>query len=142
MNFRTQVNCTFKKHSFFLIFQVCCDFESSLVVNRTKSLSQDQVIRCSDLVVKKLKLCRHKGVIEAAGIALSKIVDSLTLRGICEEWLDSVLEDVIYLIQYKGGATVSRKSAGLSLLIQNIVANDRRPQKVIQFTSFFALALG
>ena len=88
------------------------------------------VIKCCDLIVKKLKLCRHKGVIEAAGIALSDVVQVLTVRNICDQWLDITLMNVINLIETKSSASISRKSAGLSLLIQNIVGNDKRKNKV------------
>lgn len=99
-------------------------------MNQTNQLNETTLIRCCNLIVKKLKLCRHKGVIEAAGIAMSNIVQTLTNNNLCEQWLDSVLSDIIYLIEHKRASTVSRKSAGLSLLIQNIIGNDKRPKKV------------
>lgn len=79
-----------------------------------------------------MKLCRHKGVIEAAGISLSNIVKILTENNSCEKWLESIISEVIHLIEHKTGATVSRKSAGLSILVQNIVGNDRRTNKVFR----------
>lgn len=87
----------------------------------------------------KLRLCRHKGVIEAAALSLSNIVRILTVHNICENWLESVLTDIIFLIECKSGAAVSRKSAGLSLLVQNIVANDTRPKKVCNIFKLFIL---
>lgn len=111
------------------MLQACCECESKLV-NRLATSNRSLAIRCCDLIVKKLRLCRHKGVIEAAGIALSNVVHVLTVRNICDEWLDATLMNVIHLIETKSSASVSRKSAGLSLLVQNIVGNDRRTNKV------------
>lgn len=115
----------------FFFVQVCSEIESYLISSQFPKLSDTHLIRCSDLVLQKLKLCRHKGVIEAAGISLSNIVKLLTEKNSCEKWLESIISELINLIEHKTGATVSRKSAGLSLLVQNIVGNDRRPNKVI-----------
>lgn len=99
-------------------------------MNRTSLLNEKQIIRCCDLIVNKLKFCRHKGVIDAAGIALSNVVKTLTTQSLCKGWLESVVVEILQLIEFKSGATISRKSAGLSLLIQNVVASDKRPNKV------------
>lgn len=98
-------------------------------------MEEKQILRLCDLIICKLKLCRHKGVIEAAGVSLFKVVSLLTQQKICEYWLDFVLLELLELIEFKGGATISRKSAGLSILIQNIVAADKRPHKVIGYSN-------
>lgn len=85
------------------------------------------------MITQVLTRCRLKGAIEAAGIALSVFVKSVTsktdedmqlmLEQLLTEFLDSLL--------YEGKeVSVTRRSAGLSILIHKILANDMQPGKV------------
>lgn len=101
----------------------------------------EDVKRCGILITQVLTRCRHKGAIEAAGVALSTFVKSvtsqtaecnllsdediqLTLGNFLTEFLDSLV---------CGGKAVSvtRRSAGLSILIHKMLASDMRTGKVV-----------
>jgi hypothetical protein len=84
--------------------------------------------------------CRHKGAIESAGVALCTFVKTVTsqtdecnltsYKDLClmlEQLLTEFLQSVVH-----GGnkASVTRRSAGLSVLIHRIVASDMQTGKV------------
>jgi hypothetical protein len=138
-------------------FQACCTLASGLVCSANCSVAT--VKRCGRLITQVLTRCRHKGAIESAGVALSTFVKTVTsqsaecnltcvkdvqlmLGQLLTEFLDSLV---------CGGrkASVTRRSAGLSVLIHRIVASDMQTGKVsylckcvacfgtvVQFSSF------
>jgi hypothetical protein len=140
-----------------ILFQACCTLASGLACSANCSVAT--VKRCGRLITQVLMRCRHKGAIESAGVALSTFVKTVTsqtavcnpacdkdvqlmLEQLLTEFLDSVVCGV-------SKASVSRRSAGLSILIHRIVASDMQTGKVsylckcitcfgtvIQFSSF------
>jgi hypothetical protein len=112
-------------------FQACCTLASGLVCSAECSF---QVVkRCGGLIVQVLTRCRHKGAIEAAGVALSLFVKSVTSQ--TDEDIHLMLEQLLTeflnsLICEGKEVSVTRHSAGLSILIHKILANDMQPGKV------------
>jgi len=112
-------------------FQACCTLASGLVCSAECSF--EVVKRCGGLITQVLTRCRHKGAIEAAGVALSVFVKSVTSQ--TDEDIHSMLEQLLteFLdsLVYEGKeVSVTRRSAGLSILIHKILANDMQPGKV------------
>ncbi|XP_054260908.1 thyroid adenoma-associated protein homolog isoform X2 [Macrosteles quadrilineatus] len=87
--------------------------------------------RCVSVVVSVLKKCRHKGAIESAGLALYNICSHLTksdepeLVNLPEELLKDFLQNLIGTT----AATVSRRSAGLAILVHRLITGDSRAKK-------------
>jgi hypothetical protein len=84
--------------------------------------------------------CRHKGAIESAGVALSAFVKTITSQNKecnCASdnelhlMLDQLLTKLLHSVVHGSSkASVTRRSAGLSILIHRIVASDMRTGKV------------
>lgn len=89
-------------------------------------------MRCTQLLCQVLCKCRHKGAIESAGDAMNKAIryltssDSSQLRGIPHDLLTQFLQRVVST----KGATVSRRSAGLAILVHQLVSADMENGKV------------
>jgi hypothetical protein len=120
-------------------FQACCTLASGVV--SSAKCSVEVVKRCGRLITQVLTRCRHKGAIESAGVALSVFVKSVTSQSaecnlssdkdiqlMLEQLLTEFLDSLV-----RGGKEVSvtRRSAGLSILIHKILANDMQTGKVI-----------
>lgn len=84
--------------------------------------------------------CRHKGAIESAGVALSAFVKTVTSQTKkynhasdkdLHLMLEQLLTEFLHSIAHGGSkAPVTRRSAGLSILIHRIVASDMQTGKV------------
>lgn len=112
-------------------FQACCTLTSGLVCSAECSF--EVVKRCSHLITQVLTRCRHKGAIEAAGVALSVFVKSVTSQTDEDThlMLEQLLTEFLDSLVYEGKeVSVTRRSAGLSILIHKILANDMQPGKV------------
>jgi len=117
-------------------FQACCTLASGLVCSAECSF--EVVKRCAGLITQVLTRCRHKGAIESAGVALSVFVKSVTSQ--TDEdihlMLEQLLTEFLDSLVYEGKeVSVTRRSAGLSILIHKILASDMQPGKVSYISS-------
>jgi hypothetical protein len=120
-------------------FQAGCTLASGLVCSAKCSV--DVVKRCGRLITQVLTRCRHKGAIESAGVALSMFVKSVTSQTAecnlsSDEDIQLMLEQLLTefldsLVCEGKEVSVTRRSAGLSILIHKILANDMQTGKVI-----------
>ncbi|XP_063230156.1 tRNA (32-2'-O)-methyltransferase regulator THADA [Bacillus rossius redtenbacheri] len=105
-----------------LNLKACCDVASAVAGLG----SERQAACCARLVVGVLARCRHKGAMEAAGRALGCLVAGATSRG--DAASEVVLEE--FLGHLKGSAgSVTRRSAGLAVLVHRLAVGDRLPDK-------------
>lgn len=125
-----------------LSLKACCSLSAALFC--LKNTSGMLALHCLTLVQKVLLRCRHKGTIESAGTALGVMVrhvtspqetrsiptatsnKSETLLEILEKMLVQVLESVFV---YSAKTSITRRSAGVGILVHRIVAMDSRPDK-------------
>ncbi|KAJ9594155.1 hypothetical protein L9F63_014411, partial [Diploptera punctata] len=109
--------------------KICCTLASNLPCNKECNIA---VVRCcASVITQILTRCRHKGAIESAGVAFSCFVKNvkswhkdvhLLLRDLLEQFLQSFESS-------SGKGSVTRRSAGLSILVQKIVTSDTEPGK-------------
>lgn len=95
---------------------------------------RDYAERCARLPIAVLTRCRHKGAIEAAGVALQQVVKALTEQAdmalrrlphtLLMEFMSLLLEG-----STAKGTSVSRRSAGMAILVHRIVLGDQQPDK-------------
>ena len=89
--------------------------------------------RATDVVVDVLLRCRHKGAIEAAGLALATLTKSLCngqYHKIIETHLDKLLN-----IDDNDTINLTRRGAGLSITFHRIVSSDHRNNRpLLQFS--------
>ena len=104
--------------------------EASLLAAELGSIaSSDHEVaqRAGQLLIRVLTGSRHKGVLEAAGPALSDLCRHLLTTGgksssFPEKWLKDVIDD-----SFEGHtASVTRRSAGLPLLVKSLVSAEAR----------------
>ncbi|XP_033607441.1 uncharacterized protein LOC111864554 isoform X3 [Cryptotermes secundus] len=120
-----------------LLFDACCTLASGLACNADCSAAV--VKRCARLIAQVLMRCRHKGAIESAGVALSAFVKTVTSQAKERNhasdkdlhlMLEQLLTEFLHSIVHGGSkASVTRRSAGLSILIHRIVASDMQTGK-------------
>ncbi|XP_045536916.1 uncharacterized protein LOC106710678 [Papilio machaon] len=86
------------------------------------------------VITKVLETSRHKGAIEAAGVALGEGIQCLTslpsenrLSNLPQLLLKQKLEELI--LEANSMASVTRRGAGLSIMVHRIVSNDMRKNK-------------
>lgn len=108
-------------NTIWLNLKACCMLASRLyrqpVGDHIKSLS---------VITSVLKQTRHKGALEAAGLALANLTKSLTDDRNVEE-LEFFFNEALDRLTV--GQTQSTRGAGAIILIHRIVANDTRPDK-------------
>ncbi|KAI5704127.1 hypothetical protein M8J75_002259 [Diaphorina citri] len=102
--------------------KICCTFASELAVAYRNKLSRDQIVFSCGIVSHVLHKCRHKGAIQNAGLALANIVSKCLYQDpypleLLQYTLKSVLECTV-------GGTVSRKSAGVAILVHKLLASN------------------
>lgn len=112
-----------------LNIKVCCSLISSLIVS--SCLNREDIIKCAQLLCLVLCKCRHKGAIESAGNAMNRAVryltasDNFQLRIIPYDLLTQFLQTGLST----KASTVSRRSAGLAILVHQIVSADMGSDK-------------
>ncbi|CAH4034653.1 unnamed protein product [Pieris brassicae] len=89
--------------------------------------------KCLNVIVHVLETCRHKGAIEAAGSALGKSIQHLTSLPVGSDLsklpfilLERKLKEL--LLEAKM-ASVTRRGAGLSIMVHRIVSSDMKKGK-------------
>ena len=89
--------------------------------------SGEVVQRAGQLIITVLAGTRHKGALEAAAAALSdfcsKLLTNVTHESLPETWLSNILEE---MDSSNMAASVTRRSAGLPMLIRAIVSAEGR----------------
>uniref|UniRef100_A0A8D8PNK8 Uncharacterized protein C1494.07 n=1 Tax=Cacopsylla melanoneura TaxID=428564 RepID=A0A8D8PNK8_9HEMI len=115
--------------------KICCTFASELTVayHGTGLLRRDQIVFSCGIVSHVLHKCRHKGAIQNAGLALAHIVskclyDDTYPLDLLKYTLTSVLDCTI-------GGTVSRKSAGVAILVHKLLASNHSMKDVLFTTA-------
>ena len=94
----------------------------------TYRLDYENSYRCSKVLSEVLTKCRHKGAMENAMFAMEKVCNTLMLvddpdiRGIPQQILTDVLND----LDCSHSVSLTRRSAGLPMLIQKIVSSEQR----------------
>ena len=84
--------------------------------------------RCGLIIINVLKKCRHKGAIEAAGLALGELVEFVSKDPTCFEFTFTWLQECLDSIGISN--SITRRSAGMAILVHQIVAHDQRLEKV------------
>ncbi|CAG2056777.1 unnamed protein product [Timema podura] len=111
--------------------KACCNLSSELA--SIESTTSDIAERCGLLIVRVLKQCRHKGVIESAGMSLSNLVKMMTSNKCmhaCHDLPERILTGFLDLLQEgSSAASVTRKCAGLAILVHKIVASDKHKNR-------------
>ncbi|CAK1582803.1 unnamed protein product [Parnassius mnemosyne] len=86
------------------------------------------------VITKVLETSRHKGAIEAAGVALGEAIQNLTslpseyqLSELPLSLLKQKLNEL--LLEANNMASVTRRGAGLSIMVHSIVSNDKKKNK-------------
>lgn len=102
--------------------KICCTFASELAVAYTGQLSRDQVVFSCGIVSHVLHKCRHKGAIQNAGLALASIVSKCLYEDTYP--LDLLLSTMKSVFNCAPGGTVSRKSAGVAILVHKILSSN------------------
>ncbi|XP_012266082.2 uncharacterized protein LOC105691871 [Athalia rosae] len=106
--------------------KVSCELSSEIGM---LTISSETVERSANLITSVLMKCRHKGAIEAAGVAIGlltrKLVNVMEYKNLPEEWLNNLISS------NKITPNLTRRSAGLSIMFHRIVANDTRHGKPI-----------
>nr|CAD7395985.1 unnamed protein product [Timema poppensis] len=80
--------------------KACCNLSSELA--SIESTASDIAERCGLLIVRVLKQCRHKGVIESAGMSLSNLIKMMTsnkcMRA-CHDLPERILTEFLDVLQ-------------------------------------------
>ncbi|XP_046749055.1 uncharacterized protein LOC124412899 [Diprion similis] len=104
--------------------KVLCELASEIGM---LTYSYKTVERSANVITLVLTKCRHKGAIEAAGIAIGhltrKLVNVIEYSILPEEWLTNLIYG------HKNNPNLTRRSAGLAIMFHRIVANDNRHGK-------------
>ena len=91
------------------------------------AVSKEVVQRAGQLIITVLTGTRHKGALEASAAALadfcSKLLTNVTYESLPETWLSNVLEQ---MESSHMAASITRRSAGLPMLIRAIVSSESR----------------
>ncbi|CAH0755070.1 unnamed protein product [Diatraea saccharalis] len=112
--------------------KVSCDL-ISFVLQFLDDRQIEECKKCLSILTHVLETSRHKGVIEAAGSALGRAIQYLTslpddsaFSQIPFSLLKRKLEE---LISYASMASVTRRGAGLSIMVHRIVSSDMKKGK-------------
>ena len=92
---------------------------------RSRSLTPDQVEDCLGIMISVLTRCRHKGAIEATHLAIQDLCTTIFEHG-AEDYKVIVEKSLIQTLGQIESfqSSVTRRSAGLPMLIQKIVASE------------------
>ncbi|XP_075232617.1 tRNA (32-2'-O)-methyltransferase regulator THADA [Lycorma delicatula] len=114
-----------------LNIKTCCSLSSKLITTSLLDVNINFINRCVELIVNVLRKCRHKGAIETAGIAILDVTKYLTShKNVKYQQIPvNILKEIFKTIIISSNGTISRKSAGLSILVHRIVAGDCNKKK-------------
>nr|CAD7199185.1 unnamed protein product [Timema douglasi] len=125
------INCIWFNLKVNKISMACCSLSSELA--SIESTASDIAERCGLLIVRVLKQCRHKGVIESAGMSLSHLIKMMTSNKCvraCHDLPERILTEFLDVLQEgSSAASVTRRCAGLAILVHKIVASDKHKNR-------------
>ncbi|KAK2707714.1 hypothetical protein QYM36_015418 [Artemia franciscana] len=110
------------------------------IVNKYRDiLPHDIVERCGTIILKLMTQCRHKGAIESGAVACATYCRSLS--GADDVFLSSIpyrqLEYIINLLESSTTvASITRRSAGLALVVLKIVSSGTKESKAVDSLTF------
>ncbi|XP_071441913.1 tRNA (32-2'-O)-methyltransferase regulator THADA [Hetaerina americana] len=118
-----------------LNLKVCCQLASALATNLSQNkwgplIEEHDVEFCGHLIIRVLMKCRHKGAIESAGKSLSAFAifcasnPNPRLKELPLKMLNYCLEQTVG--RKEGRASITRRSAGLSILVQKLIVADSK----------------
>lgn len=113
--------------------KICCTFASELAVAYAGKLSRDQVVFACGIVSHVLHRCRHKGAIQNAGLALVNIVSKCLYEDTYP--LDLLQNTMKSVFDCPLGGTVSRKSAGVAILVHKILSSSHSMKNILFVTA-------
>lgn len=121
----------------FSFLQATCDLAASIgvkLVGNSTGQRDDQekaIQRCFDVSVTVLLQCRHKGAIESAGLSMGRLVKAIT-----EHWTDDtrmykiLIDSVGQIFAIIDRTDTTRRGAGFSIMVHNLVKSDRHRKRV------------
>ncbi|XP_077286546.1 uncharacterized protein LOC143911527 [Arctopsyche grandis] len=131
-------------NNIWLNLKACSELSSTIIEKCFEMLYTEDIESCVDVNMSILTRCRHKGAIEYAGVHLGRAVKHITSQGssLHRELLASLLEEVITeaTLPKAGGASITRKSAGLAILVHRFVTNDSQSPKPLFIIAVLNLA--
>ncbi|CAH2041447.1 unnamed protein product, partial [Iphiclides podalirius] len=110
-----------------------CNLVSLMIQYYKCDMDLDVCRKSLYVLTKVLETSRHKGVIEAAGVALGESIQTLTSLPECQLssqpslLLDQKLKE--FISEASNMASVTRRGAGLSIMVHRIVSNDMQTNK-------------
>lgn len=117
-------------HTMWLNVKSACELAGTIIKCQRNNL--EVVKSCLDVISNVLETCRHKGVIESAGTALGQSIRCLTsetpdtrVSRLPETFLRKKLKEMIDSCEATQ-SSVTRRGAGLSIMVHRIVSNDMR----------------
>ncbi|XP_032518416.2 uncharacterized protein LOC116770886 [Danaus plexippus] len=112
--------------------KAACDLASLLILYCKEYVEVCE--KCLHIIMHVLETSRHKGAIEAAGAALGQGINYLTSTKLSPEvsqlpfiLLKKKLNELLY--ETAKMSSVTRRGAGLSIMVHRIVSNDRKKGK-------------
>ncbi|XP_059486902.1 uncharacterized protein LOC132203268 [Neocloeon triangulifer] len=122
--FQYALNCAW------LNLKTCTELVSQLGYLFCVQNASDEILwRCSMVIMNVLQKCRHKGAFEASGLVLGNFVKNTSILGkdIPKKMLDKLMSTLC--MTGSDAPPLSRRSAGLAVAIQKIVASDTDQEK-------------
>ncbi|XP_078038510.1 uncharacterized protein LOC144470832 [Augochlora pura] len=110
--------------------KISCEIASEVGI----LMYSDETVKCStDIIVTVLLRCRHKGVVEAAGVAIGRLT-----RCLCNQakYYDLTKMQVLRILEDDAmhSLNITRRGAGLSIMFHRIVVSDnRRDRPLLHF---------
>lgn len=115
--------------------RAACDLAASIAVlllsKKTASNGDAAIVqRCYSICTSILLQCRHKGAIEAAGLALGRLVRAITTTATPDAPAYRMLLDSVHSVMAIVDKTdTTRRGAGLSIMVHHLVRSERHPRR-------------
>lgn len=116
--------------------RAACDLGASIGVHIVATGKYDEdsatttVSRCYETCASVLLQCRHKGAIEAAGLALGRLVRAISTKYTPESTAYGILlASVQRIFAIVDKTDTTRRGAGLSIFVHHLVRNERCAQR-------------
>ncbi|CAK1543097.1 unnamed protein product [Leptosia nina] len=116
-----------------IMFKLMMSCDLSAILIEYNAADETICSKCLNTITHVLETCRHKGAIEAAGTALGKSIQYLTsltgsdVSNLPFNLLERKLEELIG--EANKMASVTRRGAGLSIMVHRIVSSDMKKGK-------------
>lgn len=101
------------------------------MLDHSERTDEAAVSRCFNVSATVLLQCRHKGAIEAAGLAMGRLVRCITGRYKADTKMYNILVDSVQQIfDIINKTDTTRRGAGFSIMVHNLVKSDRHRDRV------------